>query len=118
MYIVIVYGIPKIMVYGLIILSLLVPLGIGILFIASKLVIIGILFFIIFAIFFIYFFWIRKRIELGIILLKAASVFLTDKFGIFVAPILKIIVNISFSLFWIVSLSSIFAVADKKIFNK
>ncbi len=105
---------PKVMVYTLIILSLTILFGIGIIFVAVGLIEAAIPIFIIFAIYAIVLYCLRKKIDLGIILIRVASQFLTEKFGIFIAPILKVITNILFTFFWIFSLSCILIVADDK----
>ncbi|XP_031472590.1 uncharacterized protein LOC116244943 [Nymphaea colorata] len=59
----------------------------------------------------------RKKIDMGIILIKVASQFLSEKWGVFVSPLIKVVVNILFSFFWIYSLNCIFAVSDDKTKN-
>jgi hypothetical protein len=113
-YIILVKLMPKVMVYTLIILSLTILFGIGIVFVAVGLIEAAIPIFITFAIYAIVLYCLRKKIDLGIILIRVASQFLTEKFGIFIAPILKVITNILFTFFWVFSLSCILIVADDK----
>lgn len=105
---------PKIMVYTLIILSLAILFGLGILFVAIGAIEAAIPIFITFAIYAVVLYCLRKKIDLGIILIRVASQFLTEKFGIFIAPIIKIITNVLFTFFWIFSLSCILVVAADK----
>ena len=113
-YIILVKLMPKIMVYTLIILSLVLLFGIGIIFVAIGLIEAAIPIFITFAIYAVVLYCLRKKIDLGIILIRIASQFLTDKFGLFIAPILKVITNVLFTFFWIFSLSCILIVASDK----
>ncbi len=54
---------------------------------------------------------------MGIVLIKVASNFLTEKWGVFVTPIIKIILTILFSIFWFYSLLCIIETSAEKKTN-
>lgn len=105
---------PKVMVYFLIVFSMAVLLGLGIFGFAIGSIGFALPFLITFVIYGIVLLCLRKKIDMGIILIKVASQFLSEKWGVFLAPIAKVAVNILFSFFWIYSLGCILAVARDK----
>jgi hypothetical protein len=115
LYIVLIKLIPKIMVYALIGLSmglLLIAAAVGIL---SGAVAIGIPFLILFLVYALVLYCMRRKIALGITLIKVATQFLTEKWGIFITPIIKIALNILFTFFWIYTFNCIIATSDDKV---
>ncbi len=117
-YIILIKLMPKVMVYLLMVLSLILLLGIGITRLIAGQSSFALPFLITFAIYALVLFCWRKKIGLGIVLIKVASRFLSDKWGVFISPIIKVIFNIFFSVFWIYSLSCIILVSNDKADKK
>ncbi len=110
LFVVLIRFMPNCMVYALIILTLLIIFAIGIILAMYNLIILAIPIFIIFVVYSIFIYYLRKKIDLGLIIIRVALQFITEKFGIFIVPILKAITNILFTLFWIFSFISIILV--------
>lgn len=105
---------PKGMVYFLMVFSMALLFGLAILgFIVGSLGV-ALPFLITFLVYAIVLLCLRKKIDMGIVLIKVASQFLSEKWGIFISPVIKVVLNILFSIFWIYSLSCILAVSDDK----
>jgi hypothetical protein len=108
---------PKAMIYFLIAFSMVLLLGLVIFGFAIGSLGFALPFLIIFIVYAIVLFCLRNKIEMGIILIKIASQFLSEKWGVFISPVIKIVANILFSFFWIYSLGCILAVSDDKSKN-
>jgi hypothetical protein len=96
------------------VLSMAILLGLAIFgFVISSLAM-GITFLVIFVVYGLVLMCLRKKIDMGIILVKVASQFLSEKWGVFLSPLIKVVANILFTFFWIYSLNCILAVSDDK----
>lgn len=105
---------PKVMIYTLMVLSMAILLGLAIFGFAMGQLGIAIPFLVIFIVYALVLMCLRKKIDMGIILIKVASQFLSEKWGVFIAPIIKVVFNVLFTFFWIYTLNCILAVADDK----
>jgi hypothetical protein len=105
---------PKVMVYALMVLSMAILFGLAIFgFILGSLAM-AITFLVIFIVYALVLLCLRKKIDMGIILVKVASQFLSEKWAVFISPVIKVVLNLLFSFFWIYSLNCILKVSDDK----
>lgn len=114
LYIFLIKLMPKVMVYALMVLSMAILFGLAIFGFVIGSLGMAITFLVIFVVYALVLMCLRKKIDMGIILVKIASQFLSEKWGVFLSPVVKVVANLLFSFFWIYSLNCILAVSDDK----
>ncbi len=102
------------MVYTLIVLTMTLLLGLAVVGFIFNDFGFSLAFLIIFLVYGIMLLCLRRQIRMGIIFIKVAAKFITEKWGVFVSPVITVILHIGIGAFWIFSINSIIAVADDK----
>ena len=113
-YILLVKTFPKIMVYTIIILTLVTLALLALVSLIMGNIIGCIIFGVMLIIYLILLACFYKKINLGILLVKVASQFMTQNCSIYFTPIIKIVFTAIIAIFWSISVSAMIVIARQE----